>query len=145
MTDMPELPQPGFDAAGVVVTPGVPSYRANLPTNLGDLADERETLTSEAAATEGIANVFMTLGLISGFGSFLFPIFTAMANFGGSPSITGAVNSFVGTIFFCVLFGIVFGAIAASIRSRAKAQRSRIRALNEHERVLKKQSESEAN
>jgi hypothetical protein len=145
MTDMPELPKPGFDSAGDVVSPGVPSYRANLPTNLGDLADERETLTSEAAATERIANVFMTLGLISGFGSFLFPIFTAMANLGGSPSITGAVNSFVGTIVICVLFGIVFGAIAASIRSRAKSQRSRIRALNDHEILLKRQVEREPN
>lgn len=135
MSESHELPKPGFDQSQEAGS-SVPAYRANLPSNLGDLADERESLIDERARTNSLANVFMVSGLLVGFGSFVLPVINVAANLGGPASLVGALNSFVGIVVTCIVGGVLLGVFAASIRSRVRQIDSRVRALDAHAKVL---------
>ena len=90
-----------------------------------DKATSMRTRFSLAATTCTV------LGSISGLCAFVLPMQAcSIVLHNGVQGTADAINAFFSTLVTCVVIGVVFAAVAAVLRSRARAQENRIHELN---------------
>ena len=110
------------------------AYLGKLPNTIETLQAERDGLVLYEASQTTKANSFLIAGLSSGVLAFVVPLGSCTSVLGSRlENLDDAFNTFVFSLIFFVVLGIVFGIVAASFRTKARALRNRIAALNAHE------------
>ena len=156
MTEIPDLPRNvdfsntaqsgyGTNASSSQSAKAIPAYRANLPSTIEGLEQERQDLTLERESKNRGANTLLVLGMCCGAAAFILPLNSCSSQLGGPATLVNALNAFVVTLVGCVLVGVVFGSIAASLRSRVKFIDSRLRAIeSEKQQISQRQAKGES-
>ncbi len=144
---MSEIPEPPRIVHSVNPLDGqnssvVPAYRADLPTTIEGVEQERLLLRSEREKKNRGANTLLVLGMCSGAAACILPLNSCSAQLGGPSTLVNALNTFVAVLISCVLLGLLLGAISASLRSRVRFIDSRLRALDLEQRRLYEQRET---
>lgn len=110
------------------------AYLGKLPNTIETLQAERDGLVLYEASQTTKANSFLIAGLSSGVLAFVVPLGSCTSVLGSRlENLDDAFNTFVFSLIFFVVLGVVFGIVAASFRTKARALRNRISALNAHE------------
>jgi hypothetical protein len=110
------------------------AYLGKLPNTIETLQAERDGLVLYEASQTTKANSFLIAGLSSGVLAFVVPLGSCTSVLGSRlENLDDAFNTFVFSLIFFVVLGVVFGIVAASFRTKARALRNRIAALNAHE------------
>lgn len=122
------------------ITPQAPylanpqAYLGKLPNTIEALHSERDGLVLYEASQTTKANSFLIAGLSSGVLAFVVPLGSCTSVLGSRlENLDDAFNTFVFSLIFFVVLGVVFGIVAASFRTKARALRNRIATLNAHE------------
>ena len=120
-------PQPAFLA-------NPQAYLAKLPNTIEAVQAERATLLIQEASQSTKANSFLIAGLSSGVLAFVVPLGSCTSVLGSRiENLDDAFNTFVSSLIFFVVLGVIFGIVAASFRTKARALRKQIATLNAHE------------
>ncbi len=110
------------------------AYLAKLPNTIEAVQAERPTLVIQEASQTTKANSFLIAGLSSGVLAFVVPLGSCTSVLGSRlENLDDAFNTFVYSLIFFVVLGVIFGIVAASIRTKARALRKQIATLNAHE------------
>ncbi len=110
------------------------AYLAKLPNTIEAVQAERSTLVIQEASQTTKANSFLIAGLSSGVLAFVVPLGSCTSVLGSRlENLDDAFNTFVYSLIFFVVLGVIFGIVAASFRTKARALRKQIATLNAHE------------
>jgi predicted cation transporter len=110
------------------------AYLAKLPNTIEAVQAERATLLIQEASQTTKANSFLIAGLSSGVLAFVVPLGSCTSVLGSRlENLDDAFNTFVSSLIFFVVLGVIFGIVAASFRTKARALRKQIATLNAHE------------
>ncbi len=110
------------------------AYIAKLPNTIEAVQAERATLLIQEASQTTKANSFLIAGLSSGVLAFVVPLGSCTSVLGSRlENLDDAFNTFVSSLIFFVVLGVIFGIVAASFRTKARALRKQIATLNAHE------------
>lgn len=110
------------------------AYLAKLPNTIEAVQAERDGLVLYEASQTTKANSFLIAGLSSGVLAFVVPLGSCTSVLGSRlENLDDAFNTFVSSLIFFVVLGVIFGIVAASFRTKARALRNRIATLNAHE------------
>ena len=118
-----------------------PAYLANpqayldkLPNTIEGVQSERAALAIQEASQTTRANGFWIAGWSSGVLAFVVPLGSCTSALSGRlENLDDAFSTFVSSLIYFVVLGVIFGVVAASFRTKARALRKRIATLNAHE------------